>query len=115
MFVDYLAAAIGNKVLSYAHYWYDVPAFSPEFEHRDDTILATLRVKNVGTACPPSILAQATGHAGTCLQTSVLGAGVVEDCGRTLESRGWTRENAGARSTGGGESKGLVCYRAPRP
>lgn len=114
MVVAYVATAIGNKVLSYAHYWYDVPAFSPEFEHRDDTILATLRVKTVGTACPPSVLAQATGHGGTCLQTSVLGAGVVEDCGRTLESRGWTREDVGAGSIGGGAIKDLVCYRGPR-
>jgi hypothetical protein len=112
--IAYVAAAIGSKILSYGHYWYDVAAFSPELEHSDDAILATIRFKAAGTVCPPSILAQAIGHTGTCLQISVLGADIIEDCRRAFESRGWTRVDALPAPTGGGASEDLVCYREPQ-
>jgi hypothetical protein len=109
----FVAAGMGNQVLSYEHYWYDTQTFSPELDHADDTILATLRLKP-RAVCPPEILAQASANGGTCLEAAVLGEAVVEDCRRTLESQAWTRDEQAADLIGHQTAKKLVCYRKAR-
>jgi hypothetical protein len=110
----YVALPAESEVLSYEHYWYDVPAYSAALDLADDAILASLRVRPFTTSCPRGVIEQAASAGGTCLEAAVLGQPAVERCGDALASRGWTRDDVAAEAIRSQTAKALVCYRRPR-
>jgi hypothetical protein len=110
----YTALPVESEVLSYEHYWYDVPGYSAALDLADDAILASLQVHPLTTSCPSVVLEQTTSTGGTCLEAAVLGQAAVERCGHALTSRGWTRDDVAAEMIGSKTAKALVCFRQPR-
>jgi hypothetical protein len=110
----YTALPVESEVLSYEHYWYDVPGYSAALDLADDAILASLQVHPLTTSCPSVVLEQTTSTGGTCLEAAVLGQAAVERCGLALASRGWTRDDVAAETIGSRTAKALVCFRQPR-
>jgi hypothetical protein len=110
----YMALPAESEVLSYEHYWYDVPAHSAALDLADDAIVATLRVHPLTTSCPGAVVEPTASAGGTCLEAAVLGQPAVERCGAALASRGWTRDDVAAEAIGSQTAKALVCYRPPR-
>jgi hypothetical protein len=106
----YVARPYESEVLSYEHYWYDVPGYSAALDSADDAILSRLQVHPLTTACP-SVVAD---KGGTCLEAAVLGQAAVDRCGQALASRGWTRDDVAAEAIGRQTAKTLVCYRRSR-
>ncbi len=109
----YVALPVENEVLSYEHYWYDVPVYSAALDVADDAILASVQVHPLATSCPSGVLAQTGSTGGACLEGAVLGPAVAERCGRALASRGWARDDAAAEAIRSPTAKTLVCYRRP--
>jgi hypothetical protein len=109
----YVALPAESEVLSYEHYWYDVPAYSAALDLADDVVLASLRVHPLTTSCPGAVVQQAASAGGTCLEAAVLGEPAVKRCGDALVSRGWTRDDVTAEAIRSQTAKALVCYRQP--
>jgi hypothetical protein len=103
----YIALTVESDVLSYEHYWYDVPGYSAALDRADDAILASLQVR-----CPSVVLDQAS-NGGACLEAALLGQSAVERCGQALESHAWKRDDTAAELIRRQTAKTLVCYRRP--
>jgi uncharacterized protein YcfL len=110
----YVARPYESEVLSYEHYWYDVPGYSAALDSADDAILSGLQVHPLTTACPSVVVEQTTSKGGTCLEAAVLGQAAVDRCGQALASRGWMRDDVAAEAIGRQTAKTLVCYRRSR-
>ncbi len=114
MVVTFVARPYEGEVLSYEHYWYDVPGYSAALDSADDAILSGLQVHPLAKACPSVDVEQTTSEGGTCLEAAVLGQAAVDRCGQALASRGWTRDDLAAEAIGRRTAKTLVCYRRSR-
>ena len=116
MVATYIALTVETDVLSYEHYWYEVPGYSAALDHTDDEILAGVQVHSLAAACPSASVEQAIsgGAVGVCLEAAVLGHAAVERCGQALASRNWTRDDMAAQAVGRQTAKTVVCFRRPR-
>lgn len=102
-----------DRVISYEHLWYDATALSSEIARADTANLETLRFKPASGHCPETSLAAAMQNDGACFEAAVLGDAVAADCGRTLESRHFVRDETAAKAIGERTGKVLACYRSP--
>ncbi len=66
-----------------------------------------------GVLCPKDVYQSATANGGMCLDPTVLGDDVVDECGRELRARGWTLDDKVAKVIGEHMGKAIVCYHRP--
>lgn len=66
-----------------------------------------------GVLCPKDVYQSATANGGMCLDPTVLGEDVVDECGRELRARGWTVDDKVAKAIGEHMGTSIVCYHRP--